>query len=77
MKAEAIDKVTREVSRAYPQMAGVRPLVKSQKGVAGAAEQFVLTYKTNVPTAEGRSIHLVVRVISDATGRISRMSTSR
>ncbi len=75
MNKSAKDRVSREVVRSFPEMKGVRPSVKRQGD--GGREQYLLVYKGKAELPGGRSMTRIVRVVSDDTGSILRMSTSR
>lgn len=75
MDQDAIERVTREVVRTYPEMRGVKPSVRREP--RASQELYLLTYKGKVALPGGRQLSRIVRVTSDARGRIVRISTSR
>jgi hypothetical protein len=74
---EAIARVSRQVSKTFPEMSGARPAVKPQAAPAGGREQYLLTYRGKAALPGGRSLTRIVRVVADARGMILRISTSR
>jgi hypothetical protein len=74
MDNSAVDRVCREVVRSFPEMKGVRPTVRRQKGRQDA---FQLTFKGKAKLPNGKTMKRVVRVTADDRGSVIRMSTSR
>jgi hypothetical protein len=72
VKKEAVEKITRTVVRQFPEMDGVRPAVKSQKG-----PRYLVTFKGAVELPDGKTMVRIVRVVADEKGDVIRMSTSR
>lgn len=77
MDSDAIAKVSRQVTRNFPEMVGIRPTVKRQTAPSAGADQFVLTYKGKVSLPGGKQLSRIVRVVADDHGGIIRISTSR
>lgn len=75
MDSSTKDKISRHVSRSFPEMRGVRPTVRRQRG--GNHPQFLLVYKGQADLPGGRHMMRIVRVVADDRGSILRMSTSR
>ena len=69
--------VSKTVTRKFPEMDGVRPTVKHQKGSGGDLAQILLTYKGKVELPGGKSMKRVVRVVADERGHIKKISTSK
>ncbi len=74
MKKEAVEKVTRTVVRQFPELDGVRPAVKSDKG---GDDRYQITFKGAAKLPEGKTMKRIVRVVANAKGDVIRMSTSR
>jgi hypothetical protein len=74
VKKEAVDKVTKTVVRQFPEMDGVRPAVKSEKG---DDPRYLVTFKGAAQLPDGKTLKRIVRVVADADGDVIRMSTSR
>lgn len=74
MDNKAVDKVCKQVVRSFPEMKGVRPSVRRQKG---RPDQFQLTFKGKAKLPNGKTMNRVVRVTADDGGSVIRMSTSR
>jgi hypothetical protein len=73
---ETVARVSREVSRKFPEMDGVRPTIRPQ-GESRGQSQFLLIFKGRAELPGGRSMNRIVRVVCDEAGRIVRLSTSR
>ncbi len=76
MNRETVTQVSREVSRKFPEMAGVSPTIRPQGESRGEA-QYLLVYKGRAQLPGGRSMSRIVRVVCSERGRIVRLSTSR
>lgn len=74
MKKEAVEKVTRTVVRQFPEMDGVRPAVKSDKG---DEDRYQIIFKGDAKLPGGKTMKRIVRVVANAKGDVIRMSTSR
>jgi hypothetical protein len=74
---DALDKVSRKVTRQFPEMKSVHPTVRSQSKSGDRKEEFLLVYKGNVELPGGRKMSRVVRVVADEKGNVVRMSTSK
>lgn len=76
MEDRAIKKVTRKVTKQFPEMKGAKPTVR-RRSSSGNKIQFELTYKGKVEVPGGRTLRRVVRVVADESGSVIRMSTSK
>ncbi len=72
MKKEAVEKITRTVVRQFPEMEGVRPVVKTDEG-----PRYLMTYKGELDLPDGNTMKRIVRVVASEKGDVIRMSTSR
>ena len=72
MNANAIQKVTEKVTAKYPKLSGKRPKVSEQ-----SEGRYLLIYSYSDELPGGKSIQQNLRVIADAEGNISKMSSSR
>lgn len=77
MKRDAVAKVTRKVSKQFPEMKSVRPSVRSQSSSKNGNKKYTLTYKGKAALPGGRSLSRVVRVVADDNGKVFKMSTSK
>ena len=69
--------ITKKVVKKFPEMKGVQPSVKTHsKGIEGDGG-YVITFKGKVEVPGGRSMDRIVRVITDSSGQITKMSTSK
>lgn len=76
MDKQTLARVSAQVARSFPEMAGVAPTIRSQPA-AGDLAQYLLVYKAKALLPDGRQMPRVVRVVADDQGRIVRMSTSK
>jgi hypothetical protein len=77
VKAGSISNVRNEVSKQFPEMAGVKPTIRKQETGKHGEEHYLLTFKGKADLPGGRKIHRVVRVVADERGRILKLSTSK
>jgi hypothetical protein len=77
MNREAIAKVSRKVSRQFPEMKSVRPSVRTQSNSRNGSKRYTLTFKGKAALPGGRKISRVVRVVADDHGKVFKMSTSK
>ena len=71
-----IEKITKKVTRQFPEMQGVRPAIR-QHATRNNGEQFTLTYKGTANLPGGKTMKRIVRVVADPKGKVIRMSTTR
>jgi hypothetical protein len=76
MDKSTIAKLTKQVSKKFPEMEGVRPSLKRACD-SNHGPKYELTYKGSAELPGGKKMKRVVRVIADDKGRILRMSTSK
>lgn len=74
MSDEWVSKISRQVSKTFPEMRGVRPTVRRE---SGDDSRFLLTFKGKADLPGGKKLSRIVRVVADERGRILRISTSR
>ncbi len=74
MKKEAVEKITRTVVRQFPEMDGVRPVVKTDEG---DDDRYLMTYSGALDLPDGNTMKRIVRVVASEKGDVIRMSTSR
>jgi len=74
---ELVSKVSRQVTKTFPEMRGVRPTVKRETGGGDDDPRYLLTYKGKADLPGGKTLSRIVRVVADDHGRIIRISTSR
>ncbi len=72
MEKEALEKVNQAVYRQFPYLQGVEPEVAAMDD-----GQFLLIYKGQATTANGHSLPISLRVVSDKTGNIFKFTSSR
>ncbi len=81
MDKKDIQKITAQIVKRFPEMAGCTPSVQPQKSAQAksltADSTYVLTYQGTARLGEGKTIPRHVRVIADGKGNIIRISTSR
>ncbi|MGD2058843.1 MAG: hypothetical protein PVF85_10405 [Anaerolineales bacterium] len=74
---DIVRSVSREVTRKFPEMAGVKPTLKKQKSKNGDLAQILLTYKGKVVLPGGKTMKRIVRVVANERGQIQKISTSK
>ena len=72
MKADAIRKVTEQVLKKHPKLAGKLPKITEQ-----SPGNYLLVYRFSDELPGGKSISQTVRVVADEQGKISKISSSR
>ncbi len=73
----AIKKVSQEIYRRFPQVAGVKPQVKKQSTAGKNGETYLLIYSNHGKEIPQVPIFTFVRVVVNETGQILKLSTSR
>ncbi len=76
MDKSILAKLTKKVTRKFPEMEGVHPSLKRTCD-SNNDEKYEITYKGSATLPGGKTMQRVVRVIADEKGRILRMSTSK
>lgn len=76
MDKDAVQKVTKQVYRQFPEMVGRKPKVTQAKSAAND-QTYTLTFNTTAEGPGGRKIPRFVRVTASQNGKIIRISTSR
>jgi len=72
MEEKALSQVCQSVYRKFPELKGVKPLVKSQE-----SGNSLLVFKGSVKTEDGKNLARIVRVTASESGKIIKLSTSR
>jgi hypothetical protein len=77
MNRSTIAKLNRQVARQFPEMKDVQPKVKCEPHLKDGSQRFTLTYRGKAELPGGRKLSRIVRVVSDESGQILRISTSK
>ncbi|NLE83497.1 MAG: hypothetical protein GX603_03175 [Chloroflexi bacterium] len=72
MKADAIRKITEQVLKKHPKLAGKLPKITEQ-----SPGNYLLVYRFSDELPGGKSISQTVRVVANEQGKISKISSSR
>jgi acetylornithine/succinyldiaminopimelate/putrescine aminotransferase len=72
MEKEVSEKVHQSVYKQFPYLQGVEPEVSDMEN-----DEFLLIYKGQATTANGHALPVSIRVVSDKTGKIKKISSSR
>jgi len=72
MEKEALEKVNLTVYRQFPYLQGVDPEISVMEN-----GQFLLIYKGKATTADGHSLPISLRAVSDKDGNSLRITSSR
>ncbi len=75
MDKKLIEKITRKVTKTFPEMQDVRPSVKREQTRSGLC--YRLTYKGKAELPGGRMMKRIAHVLVDECGNVLRMSTSK
>ena len=76
MDAKALQKISNQVYRQFPEMKGIKPKTRQQTGAIAKAITYTLTYQTKVETSDGRMMPRTVRVVATEAGAIMKITTS-
>ena len=79
MKSNAVQMVSKEVYRRFPDFSGVKPKVQTQNppDSTSAGKTYLLTYHQNAKLGSGKVLPRWIRVVADEVGKIIKISTSR
>jgi hypothetical protein len=86
MDASALQKVCQQVYARFPNLRGVQPTVTVQEPPASADKRqardgtrpsYLLVFRTQASTADGKAITFWVRAVADSQGKILKLTTSR
>ncbi len=83
MDPKTIHKISTQVYRQFPEIAGVQPKVRLRPASAkpasqnGKTETYLLTFQGKASLASGKSMPRLVRVVATPQGKILKISTSR
>ena len=69
-----IERISREVARRYPEVAGQRPEIKPR---SAELPGYTLTYRSTATAADGQPLPRVVRASVSADGTILKVSVSK
>lgn len=72
MDKEIITNLNQQVFRQFPYFHGIEPEIQQQD-----EETWLLIYKGTTLTADGHEMPVVVRVITDRTGTVIKLTSSR
>jgi len=71
MNEKNLEKVNQQIYFKFPILMGIIPDIKQEE------DKSLLIYKGQSVTANGHPISLIVRVVTDSTGKILKISSSR
>lgn len=71
MDRKLIENICTQIYKKFPEVNGSQPSISDRP-----ENQVLLIFKGSATTADGHSIQRVVRVVTDATGKIIRTTTS-
>ena len=72
MDAKTLSAVCKQVYAKFPEVNGAKPKVKAQ-----TEDTFLMIFEGTGTTASGASIRRTVRAIVNASGKITKLTTSR
>jgi len=71
MDKEALKKVNQVIYKQFPYLQGIEPKI-----IITENDQFLLVYKGAGLTADGHALPISIRIISDKSGNITKISSS-
>jgi len=83
MDPKIVQKISTQVYRQFPEIAGVRPKVRPRPSTGknasqnGGGETYLLTFQGTANVSPGKSLPRMVRVVANIEGKILKISTSR
>lgn len=80
MDAKTIEKISKQVYQRFPEMSGSQPRVQAQSLASASSQKgvtYLLTFRSNIKTADGKALTNIVRVVASDTGKIIKITTSR
>jgi hypothetical protein len=72
MEKEALEKVNQAIYRQFPYLQGIEPIISQIE-----KDQFLMVYKGSSHTADGHSLPISIRIITDTKGKIKKITSSR
>jgi hypothetical protein len=72
MEQDAITAVCKRVYRQFPALQGRQPRIKEQED-----GKILLVFEGSAPSANGRMMPINVRVVTDAKGKVIKLTSSR
>jgi len=70
-----VQSVSAQVFRQYPELKGIHPDVHWTQN--GETKRCSLIFQTTVKTATGKNLHRRIKVVTNADGKIQKISSSR
>ena len=80
MQPASIQTVCQQVYARFPNLRGIRPKVERQQPAGNtdpSASRYLLIFKTQSVTANGKTMFFAVRVVADAQGSILKLTTPK
>jgi len=79
MNDKSLKSISTKISRQFPEVAKSKPKVQRQSGQKSksSTSTYLITYRGQAKTADGKSINRIVRVTADDGGKIIKITTSR
>jgi hypothetical protein len=71
MEKDTVATICKQIYRQFPEVNGVKPSVKPQ------GSNYLLVFHGSANMGGGKKIERTVRVVSDGSGKISKVTTSR
>jgi hypothetical protein len=81
MDAKLLKSITTQIYRRFPEVSGSQPKVSPQstpQAKSGSSEiTYLITYRGQVKSPDGKTIPRIVRVTANSKGQVLKVSTSR
>ena len=81
MEAKQLKTISSKIYRQFPEVSGCAPKVSPQSPILAKSKSteitYLITYRGQVKSANGKNITRIVRVIADSHGKIVKVTTSK
>jgi len=76
METKTIDTICSQIYRRFPEVAGAKPRIQTQK-TAETDANYLLVFRGSSMTQDGKTMPRTVRVVVTERGKILKVTTSR
>jgi len=77
MEPKTIDTICSQIYRRFPEVAGAKPRIQTQKTAAETDANYLLIFRGTSKTQDGKTMPRMVRVVVTERGKILKVTTSR
>ncbi|NPV85657.1 MAG: hypothetical protein HPY45_06565 [Anaerolineae bacterium] len=72
MDSKLLESICKDIYQRFPEVNGVRPKVRKYE-----TDSYLLIFQAKAQTSNGLSMQRTVRVVTDPSGKVKKVSTSR